>query len=101
MAPSVTVSWTVAEPTRPMAGVRVNVQAVVGLPQFDGKITSPALLAGIRALDGVAETLRTPVPPIVKGNAGELEPPTIVVPCGPVRLGAGIIAREPIASTRP
>ena len=100
LARSVTVTWTLVVPDKPSAGVSVRVQVVVGFPHVVGEIEIPAELLGIRA-DGKAETVRIPVPPMVKGNAGELLPPTMVVACNPVMAGAGICASAPSASTRP
>ena len=82
LAPSVTVTWMVAVPSAPRDGVRVSVQVPGALPQLEGATTALKIAA-------VTVTLSVPIPPIVKGSGCELLPPTMVVPCNPLMVGAG------------
>ena len=63
----------------------MSVQLVAPLPQFEGEVT-----AVIQKTDGTTDTLSVPVPPMVKGRGGELVPPTMLVACNPLIVGAGV-----------
>jgi len=90
-----------------MTGVTEIVHPLVVVPQVEGEIVTPGVPAetmaeGTRAaLLLVTLKCSVPVPPTVSEEAGELVPPTIVVPFRPLMAGPGTAFKVPRASTRP
>jgi len=101
LAPSLTTTSILAVPYDPVAGVTVRVHEAVGFPQVEGDIATVAEPLEVKVTEGDVDTASAPVPPTPNETTAGAPPPTMEIPCSPVKAGAGIAASAPNASTRP